>query len=372
MITKIKRKDGFTYCARVFINRRRISKTFKLKAHAEAWERKQLHDQDSGKAGIERQEESPTLREFSERWMREKVEARLAPASYASYRADLDNHILPVLGDLRLQELQHSHGHQIMNGLQIKGLSPKTINDMLGMLKGMLKDAVRWQILSRNALEGLTTLRVPAKPDVYWTEEEVELFLKAVKDHPIVPVVICALNTGMRRGEICALKWDRVSLSKEGQINVTRSAGRYGIVETTKTGNQRFIPMNNVVRELLVERRKAFKSEFVFCREDGSPLDAHHLYRDFRKAQEAAGMKQLIRFHDLRHTYASNFMMNGGNLYDLQKILGHTMPEMTQRYAHLSPTHLAKAAEVVSFGSRWQQNANKNGAEVETPVSTTA
>ena len=371
MITKIKRKDGFSYCARVFINRVRISKTFKLKAHAEAWERKQLHEQDSGRAGIERLEETLTLREFSEKWMREKVDARLAPASRASYRADLDNHILPALGHLRLHDLQQSHGHQLMNELQAKKLAPKTINDMLGMLKGMLKDAVRWQCLSRNALEGLTTLRVLAKPDVYWTEEEVDQFFEAAKDDPLAPVVLFALNTGMRRGEICALKWDRVSFP-QGLINVTRSTGRHGIVETTKTGSQRFIPMNGVVRDLLMRLRKALKSEFAFCKADGSPLDAHHLYRDFQRAQNDAGMKQKIRFHDLRHTYASNFMMNGGNLYDLQKILGHTTPEMTQRYAHLSPMHLAKAAEIVNFGSKWQQSANKKETEAEKLVSTTA
>jgi hypothetical protein len=75
------------------------------------------------------------------------------------------------------------------------------------------------------------------------------------------------------------------------------------------------------------------------------------MYRDFCNAQEEAGIKNQIRFHDVRHTFASHFMMNGGNLYDLQKILGHTNSKMTERYAHLSPTHLEKAMQVVSFGS---------------------
>ena len=61
------------------------------------------------------------------------------------------------------------------------------------------------------------------------------------------------------------------------------------------------------------------------------------------------------RFHDLRHTFASHFMMNGGNIYDLQKILGHTSLEMTQRYAHLAPEHLVQAANIVSFGSQFQK-----------------
>ena len=78
-------------------------------------------------------------------------------------------------------------------------------------------------------------------------------------------------------------------------------------------------------------------------------MDAHHLYRDFQRSQKRAGFSRLIRFHDLRHTFASHFMMNGGNIYDLQKILGHTTLEMTQLYAHMSPAHLAEAIQIVAF-----------------------
>jgi len=74
------------------------------------------------------------------------------------------------------------------------------------------------------------------------------------------------------------------------------------------------------------------------------------VYRTFTKAQQLAKLERHFRFHDLRHTFASHFMMNGGNIYDLQKILGHTQIEMTMRYAHLSPDHLAEAINVVSLG----------------------
>ena len=83
---------------------------------------------------------------------------------------------------------------------------------------------------------------------------------------------------------------------------------------------------------------------------NGSPIEMQHLYRDFAKFQKKSGNLKQIRFHDLRHTFASHFMMNGGNLYDLQKVLGHSEYEMTQIYAHLSPEHLAKATQIVSFG----------------------
>ncbi|MGZ3695749.1 MAG: tyrosine-type recombinase/integrase, partial [Bdellovibrionota bacterium] len=96
--------------------------------------------------------------------------------------------------------------------------------------------------------------------------------------------------------------------------------------------------------------------EFVFSDEAGNPVDAHHLCRVFHRSQKKAGFSRLIRFHDMRHTFASHFMMNGGNIYDLQKLLGHSTLEMTQRYAHMSPDHLEKAIQIVSFSPKGTGN----------------
>ncbi|MBI2519217.1 MAG: tyrosine-type recombinase/integrase [Bdellovibrio sp.] len=109
--------------------------------------------------------------------------------------------------------------------------------------------------------------------------------------------------------------------------------------------------MNDQVRSLLKDLFLKRKSDYVFVDELGRPVDPHHLYRDFSKAQRRASLERHFRFHDLRHTFSSHFMMNGGNLYDLQKILGHSRIEMTMRYAHLSPDHLASAINVVNFGA---------------------
>jgi site-specific recombinase XerD len=108
---------------------------------------------------------------------------------------------------------------------------------------------------------------------------------------------------------------------------------------------------------------KAQKSEFVFTEEDGQPLDVNHIYRHFQVAQKRAGITNTIRFHDTRHTFASNFMMNGGNLYDLQKLLGHTSIKMTERYAHLAPNHLEKTVGIVCFGETENAGVNPEFAQ---------
>ncbi len=83
---------------------------------------------------------------------------------------------------------------------------------------------------------------------------------------------------------------------------------------------------------------------------EGFGVDYGHLYRRFHMAQKKAGFEKRIRFHDCRHTFASQFMMNGGNLFDLQKILGHTDVKMTLRYSHFSPAHLQGTIKFMDLG----------------------
>ena len=151
------------------------------------------------------------------------------------------------------------------------------------------------------------------------------------------------------RAELCRLKWDRADFALR-RITVTRTWNRFGLHETTKSGKKRTVPMNDQVMAVVSRLWKAQRSEFVFCEEDGAPIDIAHMDRYFKRAQKRAGV-QKIRFHDMRHTFASHFMMRGGNIYDLQKILRHSTLDMTQRCAHRSPSHLDEAIKIVSFGA---------------------
>ena len=91
---------------------------------------------------------------------------------------------------------------------------------------------------------------------------------------------------------------------------------------------------------LLATFHKQLNGKYVFVEKNGEEVKYAHVYRRFHQAQDRAGVTNKIRFHDLRHSFASNYMMNGGNVFDLQKLLGHTKIDMTMRYAHFSPNHL--------------------------------
>jgi integrase len=351
MIEELKGKKGVTYRARIYgVDGKLKSRTFRNKTLAKEWERRALRERDEQEATGLVVNDSLTLEEFSERWVKEKVKVRLSPSTQHNYQRTLNAHILPMFGKIKLRDIRVDHANSLVGKLKQSGHAPKGINTILGVLLTLLNDAVEWQCLARNPLFRYRPVKEPELHFDYWTAPEIQQFLNATLNDPNHAVYLVALNTGMRRGELCALKWDRVDFVRN-QLIVSRNLTRFGLSDTTKSGKKRFVPINPVVRELLEMLLREQRGEFVFCDKEGVSVDAHHLYRDFQIAQKRAGFTRLIRFHDLRHTFASHFMMNGGNIYDLQKILGHSSLEMTQRYAHMSPDHLAEAIQIVSFSA---------------------
>ncbi len=153
-----------------------------------------------------------------------------------------------------------------------------------------------------------------------------------------------AVYTGMRRGEIQALRWQDIDERAE-LITVKRSYCRVSktFKEETKSKKIRHIPICSSLTGLLQRLRIAFAAELV------TPFFNSDCFRkEFRRMCREARVP-VIRFHDLRHTFASNFLMGGGNIYDLQKILGHSTIQVTERYAHLAPGHLQGKTEVLGF-----------------------
>lgn len=350
MIEKRKTKRGFSYKARIaWLDGNDIQQTFKRKSDAQTWERTKLQERDHVKITGILIEDRILFSDFAEKWMSVKVHAQLANSSYAAYEIYLRLHVRPHLAHLEMRAISVQHAYQIVQSMQKKGLAPQTINYVIGMLKGLFNEAVRWRNLRENPLKEFKPLTEQKTPFKFWSASEAAEFLKANLGYKHYPLWILALNTGMRRGELAALQWDRVH-EERGLIEVSRSLSRFGLVERTKTNNSRYVPINDRASVILEELRREKNGSFVLHQGDGSPLDTNHVYRFFHRAQERAKLSNEIRFHDVRHTFASHFMMNGGNLYDLQKILGHTDSQMTQRYAHLSPHHLGNSIKIVSFG----------------------
>ena len=162
------------------------------------------------------------------------------------------------------------------------------------------------------------------------TSEEIEKLIENCTEY-LKPIVITAIHTGMRKGEILKLKWKNIDFEQQ-LISVTE----------TKSGRPREIPMNNFLTETL--KSVKFMGEYVFCRSDGTRFQ--NIRKSFETAVEKANLKDCT-FHTLRHTFASLLVMGGVDLTTVKELMGHKSIEMTLRYAHLAPDHKRFAVEVL-------------------------
>ncbi len=345
-------KSGVRYLASILTpNRKQISKTFKRKIDAENWELEQKHVLQAAPISVRQtilENSNTTLKQFCEHWLEHYAVKHKTQSSVKLDRQIIANQIVPVFGRLRLNELSQEAIEKWLNDLKEKsGLAPKTCNNCLHLFRKILNDACRWKYLERNETQYISGFKLQKREATFWTRDEVLKFMEFVlaTQPEIYPVFVVALNTGMRRGEIRALKWDcvdlnrRVILVKRLYCHVEKR-----IIDRTKGKKDRIVPINQTLFDVLVEQKnKPECSEYVV-----PVFDWSHSYRVIARLSKRAGVS-LIRFHDLRHTFASNLVMQGKPLYDVQKLLGHSTSAMTERYAHLSPNYLSGATECLDF-----------------------
>lgn len=367
----IKTKKGTFYREKIYIAGQAIhSPRFLRKTDALNWKARLRNDkaiyQSTGIVPeVLKEDESIILEDYAKTWLETRVKLQLSIRTYEHYWHSLKLHILPRFGKLKLNEIKLHHSDRLIKELAERGHNPRGINLIMGIFKRVLIEAVKENRLEKNPFQYLKELKEPPRPDVYLTRDEINSVLEVSKNHYFHSLFLVAINTGMRRGELAGLCWDRVNFDRS-LMEISRLRDRSGLGDRTKTvKSRRFIPMNAVVRAHLLELKNSSKSDYVFVDDENEPFDVDHLYRDLRGHLEKAKIKEVFRFHDLRHTFASHFMMNGGNIYDLQKILGHTSLEMTQRYAHLAPEHLVQASNVVSFGIKKEFSAKLAPSSLE-------
>ena len=194
--------------------------------------------------------------------------------------------------------------------------------------------AVSWDMLKMNPFASGESLQIKENNlrFRYLSEDEIEKLLPELKPH-LRDIVECALNSGMRRGEILSLKWSQI-----------RNDHIY--LQKTKSKKPRQIPINNDLAVLFkqIRQRQHLTSQYVFTRQ-GNYIK--HVKSGFNAALRRAGIEN-FRFHDLRHTFASHFIMRGGDLKSLQEMLGHSNITTTMRYAHLSQAHKKEAVNLLN------------------------
>jgi len=233
--------------------------------------------------------------------------------------------------------------------VRLEKVAPATVNRELASLKHMFTKAIEWGFVKTNPAKRVKRLKEPPGRLRYLKTEEIKKLLDVCADH-IRPIVITALNTGMRKSEILNLCWKEVDL-KNRKITVINA----------KNNETRVIPINRTLYEELLTLSKKPKGEYVFSNRNGSPFG--DIKKGFSAALERAAIED-FRFHDLRHTFGSHLVMQGVNIKTVQQILGHKDIKMTMRYSHLSPEYVHKAMEKLDTAWTLYGHQDKNKEKV--------
>ena len=238
------------------------------------------------------------------------------------------------IGDYVYQKLEETNprtGEKISRG---------TTNRHVGLLRRMFNKAEKrgYRVPKKNPVDSSEHFKKVDSRDVTLTLEEEERLLKAA-DVNLRPIIVTALHTGMRKGEILSLEWTDVDL-EYGRIHVR--------AEKSKTHQDRHVPLDNIVHSLLEAlRSQNGHSKYVFGYYNETRKE-YCRYADitkpFIKARDKAGLNH-VHFHDLRHTFATRCVQAGVDLFSLMKLLGHSHVETTQRYVNMRDIDLSPAIE---------------------------
>jgi len=213
-----------------------------------------------------------------------------------------------------------------------KPISPSTVNRQMDVLSCIFNKAVAWKKLQSSPMKTIQDLKVPPGRLRFLEKEEIVKLLSNCTKH-LRPIVILALFTGMRRGEIFGLKWEDIDFKRDIMTLLS-----------TKNGEKREVPMNEQVKTALMHVTKHPNTSYVFCNEKGVPV--HDIRKSYSTALRKSGITN-FRFHDLRHTFASQLVMSGIDLNTVRELLGHKDIAMTLRYSHLAQSHKQRAVEVL-------------------------
>ena len=310
---------------------------------AEQYERDIRNALAAGTYGKRAPKSAITLKAFEARYF-EKHVATLKPSTQAAQETIWRVSLLPTLKDVPLHKIDEEAIAKL-TGVLLKDrkLSPKSVNNALSSLRNSLDRAKAWKLI--DVVPPFSWLKVPEQTFDFFTFEETRSLIAVGQ-----PMVVTALRTGMRIGELLALQWSNVSLDRRS-VTVERSvfwAKGKAHEGSTKTGAVRSLRLTGEVVDALTRlqpdprRRKGY----VFCGERGAQLTRNACKWPLWRTQKAAGVRR-TGWHVCRHTFASHLVMKGVPLAAVQLLMGHTTIAMTMRYAHLAPDHLRSAMEVL-------------------------
>lgn len=343
------RKDG-RWCASITLeNRKRKYLYGKTRREVQEQLKIALREQQQGTLITTPQQ---TIEQFLNQWLASH-KAIVRIRTYERYEQFVRIHLIPEIGYIQLQKLTAIQ----INNLYLKlgkRLSSSTLNTLHMMLHKALEDAVRWGLLVRNVCDAVSAPRRTHYEIKPLTKEQAQLLLDTAKEDSLEALWVLALTTGMRRGEVLALKWQDINF-EQGMLQVrrifTRVKGvRYIESEPKTEKSRRSIMLTTVAVETLKRHRIHLleaklqagpawvEHDLVFCTSFGTPVNPNWVLERFKKLLKKAGLPNM-RFHDLRHSIATILLSMGTHPKVVQELLGHNrIQETVDTYSQVLPT----------------------------------
>ena len=361
-----KRKDGRwegRYTAgRDPVTGKQIFKNVLGKTQGEVREKLKKAIEDSGRLDLTKAGKY-TLGQWMDVWFENYAQIRVRPSSHQTYKGYIENHIKPNIGKIPIEkltslELQKFYRKLLTEGRvdrieaenQPKGLSAKTVRNIHQVLSSALDLAVEQKLILMNPALKCALPKVEHREMQTLPAEQLAAFLQEAKNSGVYELYYLDLATGLRRGELLGLKWEDIDLD-QGVIRVRRQVARInGKVQEMplKTKNSyRSIAISQEAVQMLREMKDKGLGEYVFPSPTGGPISPDSVLNMLHRVLERAGLPPL-RFHDLRHTFATLALQNGVDIKTVSGMLGHFSAGFTlDTYAHVTTAAQKEAANTM-------------------------
>lgn len=305
--------------------------------------------------GVYQEAKKMVVSEWFDLWLEIYCKGRVKPLTCSSYEGIIRNHILPEIGEMKLQAVKGIHIQRLYSAVLEKGLSPKSVKNVSAVLHKAFQNAVKLGYLTINPCDGAELPKVTKAEIKPLDDEEIPAFLKAIQNSPFENAYALCLFTGLCEGECMGLSWRQVDF-KKGRITIDQQLQKgkgthrgYHVVSSTKSSKPRTIALPPVaVKHLQAEKVRQLENrlkagpawknvdDLVFTDEQGQHYAISTFYKHFKRIVASIGRPD-ARPHDLRHTAATIAVASGADIKSVQDMLGHATASFTLgTYAHAS------------------------------------
>lgn len=310
--------------------------------------------------GIDYDDENMKVGEYLDRWLKGSVRGSVRQSTYDRDAYLVERHVKPALGRIKLKKLSPAHVQGFYRDRLDSGLSASTVHKMHAILHKALARAVAWHMVPRNVTDAVEPPRPAPKEMRPLSPAEARRFLHAARGERLEALYVLAVTTGMRQGELLALKWQDVDLENATvsvRRTLTRDGGRVVVGEPKTKRSRRLIRLTTQAAEALRRHLERQLREIqmlgddyadqglVFTTATGAPVNPSNLrQRSFVRLLASAGLPRL-RFHDLRHACATLLLSKGTHPKFVQELLSHATVAITlDTYSHVIPGMGAQTA----------------------------